>query len=667
MKKICLLALIFLMFTQCFNAHAESLLSESDKLDFQLKMKEYVCKIYYPDLRNTDPSLFKRDMENLQKNIVDKISKYPAYYREYIEFLNNNPSFSAAFISFSKSIQQKNKFEMLENQNKFTSYSLPKINNFRNQKYIPTLAEKMLFKYKFNSNYKDMRVGITKGNPETTQKYQKILQEFQQINDFETLKQKGPWVIAQSEEILTRNGEDLEYADQIDNLVLISGLCYVRLRLSSAWDGTDAPDIMKQVVKYIETVYDKAKVIRYKYYIGLTISKVNEGMGLYGEAFNFCFKMKNELIEKLSWDEKTDLLWKMASELAPKCPKDEIYMELGVSCYRLYIQEIDNDPNSEPQSKVIKKLQTLLYGVVEIYEIYEKYMKAIEVINEVISYPDCPDFIKSDAEAKKKILQELVKIKINVKFGNKFMGNDGWKVIDKPYKYIGAYIGDNIRLKVELETPPDVQINFDSINWYGENVSSGDQQINVTYENSGQKDVNLEITIFEKKITKIIKVYVIKKPTGMSDFDFLVNNPNESFKALAKNLISSPAASGQLEPSKWAAETYKNNGAHNGIQDAARHVYWNCLLVRYFGEDYAKGITDGHEVNTPSDLFTEVIMDLHNNEHGRQVARHVHNSGNDYSCCRDAVIKSISNGHPLYFDDLVNLSKDALLMPTNKK
>jgi hypothetical protein len=626
-------------------------------------MKEYACKIYYPDLRNADPAIFKRDIENLQKNILKKISKSSEYYNEYAKFINDTPSVSAAFTNFNKSIQQKNKFEMLEKQTKATSYNVPKINNPSSSRYKPTLAEKMLFKFKYNSNCKDARRDVAKGNPEATQKYQKLMNEFQQINDVETLKQKGPAIIVQSEELLASKTEDLEYADQIDNLVIISGLCYVRLRLSSAWDGTDPPDIMKKVIEYIETVYEKATVIRYKYFIGLSISKVNEGLNLYGKAFNFCFKMKTELLEKLNWDDKTDLLWKIASELAPKCPKDETYMELGVSCYRLYIQEIDNDPNSDPQNKVIKKLQTLLYGVVEIYEIYEKYMKAIEVINEVISYPDCPDFIKSDAEAKKKILQELVKIKINVKFGNKFMGNDGWKIIDKPYKYIGAYIGDSIRLKVELETPPGVQINFDSIDWHGENVSSGDQQINVIYENSGQKDINLEITIFEKKITRIIKVYVIKKPIGNNDKTFATSTKNiaNTLKATGHKIIGFNVA--ELEPYKWAETVYKGN-QHNTIADAARHVYWNCLLARYCDKGYANGVSYGHEVESNDADFIEVIMDLHNNQEGQRVSDHKH--GDDNTCCRNATIKTISEGTAFYLDDVDNKSKDALLQPTNK-
>lgn len=660
MKKIGILIIIFLIFVQCFDVHAKNSLSESEKLDFQLKMKEYACKIYYPDLRSDNPAISKRDIENLQKNILRKISKSPEYYNEYVEFIYATPSVSAAFSSFNKSIQQKNKFEMLEKQTKSTSYNIPKLNNSNNQKYKPTLAEKMLFKYKFNSTDKDERVNISRGNPETTQKYQKILQEFQQITDFETLKKKGPYVIEQSEEILTRNTEDLEYADQISNLVTISGLCHVRLKLGSAWDGTDTPDIMKQVVEYMKTVYNKATVTYYKYHIGLSISRSYEGLGSYGEAFNFCYTMKNDLYEKLSWNDKTDLLLKIADELTRKCPKDETYMKLSVSCYRLYIQEIDNDPDSDTQNKIIKKLQTLIYGVVATYEFYEKYIEAISVLDEVITAPDCPDFIRADAETKKKILQELVKIKINVKFGNKFMGNDGWKIIDKPYKYIGAYTGDSIRLKVEMETPPGVQINFDSIDWHGENVNSGDQQINISCDTPGQKEINLEVTIFEKKINRVVKIYVIEKPTGVNDERYAFDHKSFSLIAAYKNLVGNGAT---LEPSIWAAKQYNTVGQHNTIADAARHAYWNCLLTRYCDKEYAKGLTYAHEVGTKDDLFIEVIMDLHNNAEGRTAVNHEHTSDN--SCCQNAIIKAVSDGVTLYLDDIENKDKSALLQPTN--
>lgn len=60
-------------------------------------------------------------------------------------------------------------------------------------------------------------------------------------------------------------------------------------------------------------------------------------------------------------------------------------------------------------------------------------------------------------------------------------------------------------------------------------------------------------------------------------------------------------------------------GAEDGHQDAMPHAYWNALMVRRFGLDWAERFGTAHEriAGNPAD---KEAMDLYNNEVGRQIA-----------------------------------------------
>jgi hypothetical protein len=68
---------------------------------------------------------------------------------------------------------------------------------------------------------------------------------------------------------------------------------------------------------------------------------------------------------------------------------------------------------------------------------------------------------------------------------------------------------------------------------------------------------------------------------------------------------------------------------HNGIGDAARHAYWNCLMATELGAGLAEGISNAHEEDSGSSFYDgnpqgnpcgEKLMDLFNNAFGRGLA-----------------------------------------------
>lgn len=60
-------------------------------------------------------------------------------------------------------------------------------------------------------------------------------------------------------------------------------------------------------------------------------------------------------------------------------------------------------------------------------------------------------------------------------------------------------------------------------------------------------------------------------------------------------------------------------GADDGHNDAFRHAYFNALLTRSFGSEFAAAFATAHE-GTPGNPASKEAMDLYNNEVGRRVA-----------------------------------------------
>lgn len=65
-----------------------------------------------------------------------------------------------------------------------------------------------------------------------------------------------------------------------------------------------------------------------------------------------------------------------------------------------------------------------------------------------------------------------------------------------------------------------------------------------------------------------------------------------------------------------AAGQFSRNDGHN---DAFRHCYWNALMTRTFGKDFAAEFATAHESLAGNQVKREA-MDLYNNEVGRGIA-----------------------------------------------
>jgi len=68
-----------------------------------------------------------------------------------------------------------------------------------------------------------------------------------------------------------------------------------------------------------------------------------------------------------------------------------------------------------------------------------------------------------------------------------------------------------------------------------------------------------------------------------------------------------------------ADERFNDQGRADGHNDACRHAYWNALMTRTFGAEWAEQFATAHE-GRPGDSPTANAMDLYNNEVGRRIA-----------------------------------------------
>jgi len=77
---------------------------------------------------------------------------------------------------------------------------------------------------------------------------------------------------------------------------------------------------------------------------------------------------------------------------------------------------------------------------------------------------------------------------------------------------------------------------------------------------------------------------------------------------------------------------------NDGAADAARHAYWNCLMVQFLGDEFAKGLGDAHERADPTPECAPHLMDLFNNVVGRAL-------GTLGITCEEAVLASWQAGN----------------------
>jgi len=94
-------------------------------------------------------------------------------------------------------------------------------------------------------------------------------------------------------------------------------------------------------------------------------------------------------------------------------------------------------------------------------------------------------------------------------------------------------------------------------------------------------------------------------------------DPSHSVAGVLQVLIEFEAL--ENVATEQAENLFPGKDQHDNHADAFRHAYWNALLTREYGEQFAAEFTVAHE-RKPGDNALREAMDLYNNEVGRRIA-----------------------------------------------
>ncbi|NWL33409.1 WXG100 family type VII secretion target [Paenarthrobacter nitroguajacolicus] len=106
-----------------------------------------------------------------------------------------------------------------------------------------------------------------------------------------------------------------------------------------------------------------------------------------------------------------------------------------------------------------------------------------------------------------------------------------------------------------------------------------------------------------------------------------------------------------------ADERFPSEDRNDDQNDAFRHAYWNALMVKEFGADWAEDYATAHE-QLPGNPAPREAMDLYNNEVGRNVA--IANPDASAEELADLIEDAVNNG------DTVVVGPDLLPHPSNE-
>ena len=106
-----------------------------------------------------------------------------------------------------------------------------------------------------------------------------------------------------------------------------------------------------------------------------------------------------------------------------------------------------------------------------------------------------------------------------------------------------------------------------------------------------------------------------------------------------------------------ADDRFPSADRNDDQNDAFRHAYWNALMVKEFGADWAEDYATAHE-QLPGNPAPREAMDLYNNEVGRNVA--IANPDASTEELADLIEEAVNNG------DTVVVGQDLLPHPSNE-
>ncbi|MFC1453773.1 DUF6973 domain-containing protein [Verrucomicrobiota bacterium] len=240
-------------------------------------------------------------------------------------------------------------------------------------------------------------------------------------------------------------------------------------------------------------------------------------------------------------------------------------------------------------------------------------------------------------------------LKVELEFQNSKMSSG--KLIDplSPPRdmRVGVVQGDTVKFKSKL-TPTACLQDSDYV-WTGVQSGNG-SEIDITFNSAGTFTEQLEVLECQACLARTTVVNV----TGLGETAWMALHPQYWISAFEL----------RDEALAWASNNQAalGGGLHNGRADAARHAYWNSIMIFDWNAADAEGLATAHEKTglDDGDPHNETVMDLENNADGRGLV------GANRVALQNAVINVLNAGTLTILDDLENASEVGLLQPSNQ-
>jgi hypothetical protein len=210
---------------------------------------------------------------------------------------------------------------------------------------------------------------------------------------------------------------------------------------------------------------------------------------------------------------------------------------------------------------------------------------------------------------------------------------------------IGILAGDGLHFRGEP------QLNANQYSWGGALSGTGQEKF-IQLNSPG----NPEVTLTAQGTTRTARITVLPVPPPPNEFGYFRDHP-----ALAVGAQITAHEAGE-----WANNTFGFDPVGNGRTDAARHAYWNCIMVKdaAMGPEAALGISTAHEREgfEAGTSHNTNVMDLENNKRGLEIGAQVQTRAQ----CAQAVINALNAGTLTIIDPRENTGGTGLLVPSNR-
>jgi hypothetical protein len=224
------------------------------------------------------------------------------------------------------------------------------------------------------------------------------------------------------------------------------------------------------------------------------------------------------------------------------------------------------------------------------------------------------------------------------------------------YQRVGVVTGDLINF--EAMHTPSVTLASSEYSWSG--VQSGTGKVEtVTFTSIGPNSENLTVG---GKTQTVITIALAVEP------------PNETQYCVLYPSVCEIAFVDASEANAWANSSAANlgGGITNGPTDAARHSYWNAIMVvDGISSEQTLGFTTAHErsgledTGGINDVHNAIVMDLLNNQVGASIGVAL-GGGAPRATVQTAIRNALAAGTLMKLDDYANQQERGLLQPTNR-